>query len=47
MWRYNPQLLSAGENVDDISLILSLKDNEDERVQREIDEIKEKYGLDV
>ena len=47
VWRYNPQLLSTGEQVDDISLILSLKDNEDERVQKEIDDIKEKYGLDV
>jgi DNA-binding MarR family transcriptional regulator len=32
-WSYNPQLLSSGPAVDELSLYLSLKDDSDERVQ--------------
>lgn len=42
-WCYNPDILSKDGVVDDISLILSLADNKDERVQISIDELKEKY----
>lgn len=42
-WCYNPDILSNDGAVDDISLILSLADNKDERVQLSIDELKEKY----
>ena len=42
-WCYNPAILSKDGIVDDISLILSLADNKDERVQISIDELKEKY----
>jgi predicted transcriptional regulator len=37
IWRYNPHLLSSGNAVDKLSLYLTLKDNEDERVQIELD----------
>ncbi len=42
-WAYNPKLLSKDDKVDDISLILLLKDNKDERVQLALDEIRRKY----
>ena len=37
VWKYNPALLSKGECVDRLSLYLSMKDSEDERVQIECD----------
>jgi len=37
IWRYNPALLSNGKVVDKLSLYLTLKDNEDERIQIELD----------
>ncbi len=39
IWRYNPRLLSKSEDVDRLSLYLSLKDNEDERIQIELEKI--------
>ena len=45
VWRYNPGLLSAGTCVDDISLLLSLNDYDDERVQKELDVIRERHGI--
>lgn len=42
-WCYNPKILSDSDTVDDISLILSLKDNPDERVQMAVDELRSKY----
>ena len=42
-WRYNPNILSNNHIVDDISLMLSLNDSKDERVQSSIEELKEKY----
>ena len=35
------------ECVDDLSLILETKDTEDERIQNCLDEIKNKYGIEV
>jgi hypothetical protein len=35
VWRYDPFLLSNDKYVDDLSLVLSLKDEPDERVQKE------------
>lgn len=37
VWKYNPALLAKGDCVDRLSLYLSLKDSEDERVQMECD----------
>lgn len=42
-WSYNPAILSKDGVVDDISLILSLSDSKDERVQMATQELKEKY----
>lgn len=41
IWSYNPQNLAKNGFCDRISLILSLEENEDERVQMELDKIKE------
>lgn len=46
-WSYNPKLLSAHGIVDDISLLLSLSKNNDERVQMGLDEIRMKYGIPI
>ncbi len=37
VWRYNPKLLSKSNIVDRLSLYLSLKENEDERIQIELE----------
>ena len=42
-WSYDPSVLSDDGVVDDISLILSLKDNYDERIQMELDVLRGKY----
>ena len=42
-WSYDPSVLSDDGVVDDISLILSLKDNRDERIQMELDVLRSKY----
>lgn len=39
IWRYNPRLLSQTGMVDRLSLYLSLKDSEDERIQIELDNL--------
>jgi len=41
VWKYNPTLLSKTEYVDRLSLFLSMKDNDDERVQMECDTLIE------
>lgn len=48
-WKYDPKSLAAGNCVDPLSLALSLKDDPDERVEAEVEEMletfwKEKYG---
>ena len=45
VWSYPPQLLSPAGSVDDISLLLSLMDHTNERVQKALDEIRTKHGL--
>lgn len=42
-WKYDPAILAQNGIVDDISLILSLKDSADERVQAELDELRRNY----
>jgi hypothetical protein len=37
IWKYDPSLLSDGNSVDPLSLYLSMKDNEDERVQSSLE----------
>ena len=39
VWKYDPKLLSQTGTVDKLSLFLSLKDNEDERVKIELDNL--------
>ncbi len=39
VWRYSPKFLSKGRYVDKLSLYLSLKDNEDERIQIELENL--------
>ena len=39
VWRYNPKMLSSTGVVDKLSLYLSLKDNEDERIQIELERL--------
>lgn len=41
IWRYNPFLLSTGSAVDRLSLFLSLRDINDERVEAALDEMME------
>jgi hypothetical protein len=41
VWKYAPSLLSGNEYVDRLSLYLSLRDNEDERIQIECDTLIE------
>ena len=42
VWKYDPFLLSETEYVDDVSLLLDLADESDERVQYQLDGIREK-----
>lgn len=46
VWKYDPFLLSETDSVDDISLLLDLSDESDERVQYQLDSIREKYSLE-
>jgi DNA-binding MarR family transcriptional regulator len=45
VWKYEPGLLPGGECVDDVSLVLELQDDPDERVQGELDVIRKKCGI--
>jgi hypothetical protein len=45
VWKYDPLLLTDSEYADDISLLLELSGSEDERVQIELDTIRQKHGL--
>ena len=42
-----PLMLSDDDYVYDISLVLSLRDDIDERVQKELDTIRKTYGIQV
>lgn len=43
LWSYEPQILATDKTVDDISLILSLSNETDERILAEIETIRRKY----
>ena len=43
-WAYDPGLLSKVRQVDPLSLYLSLKSDHDERVQRALDQLVEKWS---
>lgn len=45
IWKYNPQMLAMNNIVDPISLSLSLKDSNDERIEIEIEKIMEDYNV--
>lgn len=45
LWAYDPKAFSQNNMADDISVILSLKDNEDERIEEAIDELLEKLEV--
>ena len=47
VWSYDPVLLAHEERVDEISLLLSLENNPNERVQMGLDEIREKHELPI
>lgn len=42
LWAYNPKLFSNDETVDNLSLILSFEENNDERIEEAIEEILER-----
>lgn len=46
VWKYDPAFISEGDCVDDLSLFLELKDEEDERIQICLDEIRSKYRIE-
>lgn len=47
VWNYDPLLLSDNEWVDELSLLLELNDDVDDRIQNCLDEIRNKYGIEV
>lgn len=47
VWSYDPLSLAHDGRVDDISLLLSLETNPNERVQMGLDEIREKHELPI
>lgn len=47
VWSYDPTLFAQDGRVDDISLLLSLESDPDERIQMGLDEIREKHELPV
>jgi len=44
IWKYHPGLLAGEKLVDPLSLYLSLKDNEDERIQSALEELMEQVS---
>ncbi len=47
VWSYDPCLLACNGRVDDISLLLSLENNRNERIQMGLDTLREKHGLPI
>ena len=47
VWSYDPLPLAKDGRVDDISLLLSLEDDPDERIQMGLDEIREEHELPI
>jgi hypothetical protein len=46
-WSYDPSVLATHGRIDDISLLLCLDDNPNERIQMSLDVIREKYKLPI
>ena len=44
LWKYDPTLITSQTSVDVVSLTMSLSDNEDERVQGELEDLLEDYS---
>jgi len=42
LWAYNPKQFSEDNCADDISLVLSFKDTNDERIEEAVDELQER-----
>ena len=42
LWAYDPQKFSDNDNADDISIILSLWDTDDERIEEAVEELQER-----
>lgn len=47
VWSYDPALFAENGRVDDISLLVSLDSDPDERIQMGLDELREKHGLPI
>ena len=47
VWSYDPTILERDGCVDDISLLLSMDNDPNERVQMCLDEIRQKHGLPI
>lgn len=47
IWSYDPAVFASDGRVDDISLLLSLDRDPDERVQMGLDELRKKHGLPI
>lgn len=47
VWSYDPVILARNACIDDISLLLSMDNNPNERIQMCLDEIREKHELPV
>lgn len=47
VWSYDPTLFADGGRVDDISLLLSLNNSSNERIQMGLDEIRERHQLPI
>ena len=45
VWSYDPAILADGNCADDISLLLSMENDSNERVQMCLDEIRRRHGL--
>jgi hypothetical protein len=43
VWSYTPVLLPGSRTVDPLSLMLSLQEEADERIQLALDELKERF----
>ena len=43
LWKYNPEIYSMDSTVDIVSLVLSLNDVDDERVEMQLEKIMEEY----
>ena len=42
LWAYNPKQFSEDNSADDISLVLSFTDTNDERIEEAVDELQER-----